>query len=41
MSDLAIFNRERIQQTDEAGGDFEKAIQQLPTPPKGKKGGKK
>ena len=35
------FNRERIQQADEAGGDFEEAIRQLPTPPKGKKGGKK
>lgn len=36
------FNRERIQQSDAAGGEFEKAIQQLPPPPKPeKKGGKK
>ena len=36
------FNRQRIQQTDAAGGEFEKAIQQLPPPPKPKKkGGKK
>ena len=36
------FNRQRIQQADAAGGEFEKAIQQLPPPPKPKKrGGKK
>lgn len=36
------FNRQRIQQSDAAGGEFEKAIQQLPPPPKPKKGrGKK
>jgi len=36
------FNRQRIQQTDAAGGEFEKAIKQLPPPPKPKKkGGKK
>lgn len=31
------FNRRRIQQADAAGGDFEKAIRQLPPPPKPKK----
>ena len=36
------FNRQRIQQFDQAGGDFEKAIKQLPPPLKPKKkGGKK
>jgi hypothetical protein len=36
------FNQERIQQTDAIGGEFEKAIQQLPAAPKGKnKGGEK
>lgn len=36
------FNQKRIQKTDQAGGDFEKAIKQLPPPPKPKKkGGKK
>jgi len=36
------FNRQRIQQSDATGGDFEKAIQQLLPPPKPKKkGGKK
>jgi hypothetical protein len=36
------FNRQRIRQADAAGGEFEKAIQQLPPPPKPKKqGGKK
>lgn len=34
------FNRQRIQQADAAGGDFEKAIQQLPSP-KRKPGKKK
>lgn len=34
------FNRQRIQKADQAGGDFEKAIQQLPPKPK-KNGGKK
>ena len=33
------FNRQRIQQADAAGGDFEKAIRQLPPPPKPKKKG--
>lgn len=36
-----LFNRQRIHQADTAGGDFEKAIQQLPPPPKPKKGGRK
>jgi len=36
------FNRQRIQQADAAGGEFEKAIKQLPPSPKPKaKGGKK
>jgi hypothetical protein len=36
------FNRQRIRQADAAGGDFEKAIRQLPPSPKPKKkGGKK
>ena len=36
------FNRQRIQQSDTAGGEFEKAIKHLPPPPKPKKkGGKK
>ena len=36
------FNSKRIQETDQAGGDFEKAIKQLPPPPRPKKkGGKK
>jgi hypothetical protein len=36
------FNRKHIQQADAAGGEFEKAIKQLPPPPKPKKrGGKK
>lgn len=34
------FNRQRIRQSDAAGGEFEKAIQQLPPPPKAKKRGK-
>lgn len=34
------FNQKRIQQADAAGGEFEKAIKQLP-PPKRKRGGKK
>ena len=33
--------RERIRQADAAGGEFEKAVRQLPTPPKGKTRGKK
>ena len=32
------FNRQRIQQADAAGGEFEKTIKQLPPPPKRKKG---
>ena len=36
------FNRQQIAQADEAGGDFDQAIKQLPPPPKPKKkGGKK
>ena len=36
------FNQDRIRQSDATGGDFEKAIQQLPAAPKGKnKGGEK
>jgi hypothetical protein len=36
------FSRQRIQQSDADGGEFEKAIRHLPTPPKTKKkGGKK
>jgi len=35
------FHRQQIQQADQAGGDFDKAIKQLPPPPKRKKGGKK
>ena len=35
------FNRQRIQQADAAGGEFEKAIKQLPSPPKPKKKGRK
>jgi hypothetical protein len=34
------FNQKRIQQADVAGGDFDKAIKQLPPTPKRKKGGK-
>jgi hypothetical protein len=41
-TEYETFNRRRIQQADAAGGDFEKAIRQLPPPPKPKKkGGKK
>ena len=36
-SEYDIFNRQRVQQTDAAGGEVEKAIKQLPTPPKPKK----
>jgi hypothetical protein len=35
------FRRKQIQQADQAGGDFDKAIKQLPPPPKRKSGGKK
>ena len=35
------FNRQRIQQADAAGGDFDKAIKRLPPPPKAKKRGGK
>jgi hypothetical protein len=35
------FNRQRIQQADAAGGEFEKAIRQLPPPVKRMKGRKK
>lgn len=34
------FNTNRIRQADEAGGEFEKAVRQLPPKPKRKKGGK-
>jgi hypothetical protein len=33
------FNRCRIEQADAAGGEFEKAVKQLPPPPKPKKKG--
>ena len=32
------FDRERIEEADAAGGDFDKAIKQLPPPPKRRKG---
>jgi hypothetical protein len=35
------FHRKQIQQADQAGGDFDQAIKQLPPPSKRKKGGKK
>ncbi|MFA5265724.1 MAG: virulence RhuM family protein [Opitutaceae bacterium] len=35
------FHRHQIQQADQAGSDFDKAIKQLQPPPKRKKGGKK
>ena len=35
------FNRQRVRESDQAGGDFDKAIKQLPAPPKSKKGPKK
>ena len=35
------FHLQQIAQSDAAGGDFDKAIKQLPPPPKRKKGGKK
>jgi hypothetical protein len=35
------FHRKQIQQADQAGGDFDKAIKQLPPPPKRKRRGKK
>jgi hypothetical protein len=35
------FHRKQIQQADQAGDDFDKAIKQLPPPTKRKKGGKK
>ena len=34
------FNRQRIQESDRAGGDFDAAIKKLPPPPKRKKGDK-
>ena len=40
-SEYEKFNRQRIQQTDAAGGEFEKAIKQLPSVPKPKKKGRK
>ena len=35
------FNRQRIRQADAAGGEFEKAIKQLPPLPKRRKKGRK
>ncbi|MBX7244148.1 MAG: virulence RhuM family protein [Candidatus Sumerlaeaceae bacterium] len=35
------FHRQQIAQADQAGSDFDKAIKELPAPPKRKKGGKK
>ena len=35
------FNHERIRQADAVDGEFEKAVRQLPPPPKGKKRGKR
>jgi hypothetical protein len=35
------FHRKQIELADSAGGDFDKAIKQLPPPPKPKRGGKK
>ena len=35
------FNRQRVKQADQTGGDFDQAIKQLPPPPKRKRGGKK
>jgi hypothetical protein len=35
------FNRQRIQADDQADGDFEKAVKQLPPPAKRKNGAKK
>jgi hypothetical protein len=35
------FHSKQIHQADQAGGDFDKAIKQLPPPPKRKRGGKK
>ena len=35
------FHRKQIHQADQAGGDFDKAIKQLPPPPNRRKGGKK
>ena len=35
------FRRKQIEQADQSGSDFDKAIQQLPPPSKRKKGGKK
>lgn len=35
------FHRQQIEQADQAGSDFDKAVKQLPPPPKRKRGGKK
>jgi len=35
------FHRKQIEQADQAGGDFDKAIKQLPPRPRLKRGGKK
>ncbi len=40
-SEFEKFHREQIKQTDQDGGDFDKAIKQLPPRPKTKKRGKK
>jgi hypothetical protein len=40
-AEYEIYNRRRIRQADEAGGEFEKAIKQLPPGPRAKKSWKK
>ena len=40
-TEYETFHRKQIQQADQAVDDFDKAIKQLPPPPKRKKGGKK
>jgi hypothetical protein len=35
------FHHKQIAQADQAGSDFDKAIKQLPPPPKRKRGGEK
>jgi hypothetical protein len=40
-AEYAKFHRQRIAAADAAASDFDKAIQQLPSPPKRKKGGRK
>jgi len=41
QSEYEKFHRKRIQQSDAAASDFDKAVKQLPPPPKRKKGGRK